>query len=351
MKALKSHVLVVILVIIILLTSGCSDSDSLDERDYRQYMRSFVQNISAYAKDINPEFIIITQNGHELLTKSGGIPGEPTIASAYLDSIDSVGREDLFYGYDDDNVATPISDRNYMLSFMEIARSNGLTVLVTDYCSTPTFMNDSYEKNAARGYISFAASHRELNNIPAYPEQSYNMNSDDITSLAEARNFLYLINPDLYLDKQDFLSSIAGTNYDVVIVDAFYNGQDLSERDVTALKVKNNGAKRLVIAYMSIGEAEDYRYYWQNDWENNPPSWMAGKNPNWDGNYKVRYWELQWQGIIYGIDNDSANDGDIDNNLDVDNDIGSSYLKRILNAGFDGVYLDIIDAFEHFENL
>jgi len=28
----------------------------------------------------------------------------------------------------------------------------------------------------------------------------------------------------------------------------------------------------------------------------------------------------------------------------------NSYLKKILDAGFDGVYLDIIDAFEYFEN-
>ena len=28
------------------------------------------------------------------------------------------------------------------------------------------------------------------------------------------------------------------------------------------LKIKDNGGKRIVIAYLSIGEAEDYRYYW-----------------------------------------------------------------------------------------
>ena len=344
MRALKAHVLVMILVITILLASGCSYFNSLDERDYRQDMRDFVQGISTYANDTNPDFIIIAQNGHELLTENGESTGE--LAAAYLDSIDGVGREDLFYGYDADNVATPKFYQNDMVSFMDVAKSNGLIVLVTDYCSKPAYMDDSYEKNAALGYISFAANDRdrELNNIPEYPEQPFNMNSDDITSLAEARNFLYLINPDLNLDKQDFLSSIADTNYDLIIVDAFYDERALSERDVAALKVKDNGAKRLVIAYMSIGEAEDYRYYWQNDWKRNPPSWMAEENPNWDGNYKVRYWEPQWQGIIYGIGNDSANDGGIDN------DIGGSYLKRILNAGFDGVYLDIIDAFEYFED-
>jgi len=43
----------------------------------------------------------------------------------------------------------------------------------------------------------------------------------------------------------------------------------------------------------------------------------------------VKYWNQEWQGIIY-------------KNYD-------SYLDKITAAGFDGVYLDIIDAFEYFE--
>ena len=80
---------------------------------------------------------------------------------------------------------------------------------------------------------------------------------------------------------------------------------------------------------MSIGEAEDYRYYWESDWDNNPPEWIAFENADWPGNYVVKYWNKDWQNIIFGNKN--------------------SYLKKILDAGFDGVYLDIIDAFEYFE--
>jgi cysteinyl-tRNA synthetase len=56
---------------------------------------------------------------------------------------------------------------------------------------------------------------------------------------------------------------------------------------------------------------------------------MAEENPEWEGNYKVKYWEKEWQDIIFGNED--------------------SYLQKILDAGFDGVYLDIIDAFEYFE--
>lgn len=324
---MKELLLVCILIVIIVFSSGCGNNEPT--RDYRQDMRDFIQGIGVYAKGINSDFIIIPQNGHELLTENGEATG--TLVVDYLNTIDGVGREDLFYGYNEDNVATPESERDYMIGFMDIAENNGIEVLVTDYCWTESYVDDSYEQNAARGYISFAADHRELDNIPAYPDTPYNINSSHITSLSEAKNFLYLLNTHFYNTKQDFLNAIQGTDYDVIIIDLFYNGtEELSPDDVASLRNKANAGTRLVVAYMSIGEAEDYRYYWQTDWETNPPSWLAEENPDWPGNYKVQYWDENWQNIIYG-NNDS-------------------YTKKILDAGFDGVYLDIIDAFEYFEN-
>jgi len=299
------------------------------ERDYRQEMRDFVRDISAYAGGIRPGFIVIPQNGHELLTETGEETGAP--ATLYMEAIDGVGREDLFYGYEQDDAATPSSARDYMIAFMNIAENNGIQVLVTDYCRTLSFVDDSYRQNADRGYISFAADHRELDNIPEYPAAPYNANAADIKSLAEAKNFLYLLNPGNYITKPAFIGAIQNTDYDVVITDLFYEGTEiLTPEEAASLKVKANGGGRLVIAYMSIGEAESYRYYWQEGWDPDAPSWLAEENPDWPGNYKVRYWDKSWQSVIFG------NDG--------------SYLKKILDAGFDGVYLDIIDAFEYFES-
>lgn len=298
------------------------------ERNYRQEMRDFVQDINAYAKGVKYNFIIIPQNGHDLLTENGEENGAP--ATAYMDAIDGVGREDLFYGYEDDNVPTPVSERNGMISFMDIAENNGVEVLAINYCSTQSFIGDSYSQSEARDYISFAADRRELDNIPAYPSNPFNMNSEDVTSLASARNFLFLLNSSSFSNKIDFLNAMKNTNYDILIIDAFYDGDILTKDDIVFLKTKANGGSRLVIAYMSIGEAEDYRYYWRNSWRSSPPPWLAEENPNWHGNYKVRYWDSGWQSIIHGND--------------------TSYLWKIMDAGFDGVYLDIIDAFEYFEN-
>ena len=52
---------------------------------------------------------------------------------------------------------------------------------------------------------------------------------------------------------------------------------------------------------------------------------MDEENADWPGNYKVKYWEPEWQSII----------------LDK--------VKIIAEAGYDGVYLDIIDAYYYYE--
>lgn len=321
-----------LLVLATIVVHGCSSNSGSDDEPidpvYRDYMRDFVIGISDYAKTIHPGFIVIPQNGPELITTDGNEDGSAD--KSYLAAIDGVGREDLFYGYDFDDVATPDNKLQYMLSFMDIAEANNVQVLTTDYCSTASFVDESYRQNTAKGYVSFAADHRELDNIPDYPAVPVNMNSKDVASLADVKNFLYILNPGNYANKSDFLAAIQATDYDAVIIDLFYDGTDpLTFVDINSLKTKSGGGSRLIIAYMSIGEAEDYRYYWDTLWQSSPPPWLAEENPDWPGNYKVRYWDPSWQNIIYGNE--------------------TSYLKMILDAGFDGVYLDIIDSFEYFE--
>ncbi len=324
--------LLVLCMFFVLLT-GCetkADNDDDDNNiDFRAEMREFVINISSYARTYKPGFIVIPQNGNELLTLSND--GVGPAASTYISAIDGTAREDLYYGYDNDNVATSSADSDYMEDYLNLGKAAGLQVMVIDYCSDAAKIADSYSHSDTNGYISFAAIRRELDTIPGtgtyYP---YNVSSDNITTLIQAKNFLYLINPSSYSNKSDFINAVKATNYDAIVIDLFFNDLTLTASDISELKTKANGGKRLVICYMSIGEAENYRYYWDNLWSIRPPSWLGKENPDWEGNYKVAYWNPDWQKIIYGSN--------------------SSYLKKILDAGFDGVYLDIIDAFEYFEN-
>lgn len=129
------------------------------------------------------------------------------------------------------------------------------------------------------------------------------------------------------------ISDIAATQFDLIITDYSRDGGEaerLTTTDVAALR----SSGKLALAYLSIGEAEDYRYYWNPAWESSPPPWLGPANPGWPGNYKVRYWDPQWQAIVCG----GAGGAD------------ESYLDRIVGQGFDGVYLDIVDAYEFWSS-
>ncbi len=139
------------------------------------------------------------------------------------------------------------------------------------------------------------------------------------------------------------LSRVRDSGFDLVVIDYSRWGDGDSEFPRSVIDaVRNSGpcGRRVVLAYMSIGEAEDYRYYWDESWiddAGNPiegvaPSFLGPTNPAWFGNYNVRYWDRAWQRILFGITEGGS----------------KSYLDRIIDAGFDGVYMDIIDAFEYW---
>lgn len=124
------------------------------------------------------------------------------------------------------------------------------------------------------------------------------------------------------------LATIASSAFDLCIVDFSRDGlSEFSPAEVAALKSQAE-PERIRLAYMSIGEAEDYRWYWNLI----SPSLIAASNPNWPGNFKVQYWEPEWKEVI--ITGNAA--------------VGKSFLDRIIDQGFDGVYLDVVDAFEFF---
>jgi cysteinyl-tRNA synthetase len=113
-------------------------------------------------------------------------------------------------------------------------------------------------------------------------------------------------------------SAIARSSADMVVID--YSGENgpFSRAQVEQMRRKPDGSRRVVLAYMSIGEAESYRWYWAQ----RSPAWLGLENPQWPGNYGVRFWHPDWQAIIF------------------------EYTDKILAAGFDGVYLDKVDEFE-----
>ncbi len=131
----------------------------------------------------------------------------------------------------------------------------------------------------------------------------------------------------LYQLQNAVIADINNTNFDIITIDYSQDGSDDTIYDISTL---DNDI--IALAYLSIGEAEEYRYYFDSGWVSNgqpnssAPCWLGQTNPDWEGNYKVQYWSDAWQTIIL------------------------EYLDKIIDAGFDGVYLDIIDGYEYWSD-
>lgn len=131
---------------------------------------------------------------------------------------------------------------------------------------------------------------------------------------------------------QEKIDKIIASPFDMVIIDSsmFPDGKEirLTREQVESMKKKPDGSRRIIISYFSAGEAEDFRYYWKSEWNKKRPGWVYKSDKDWKGDFIVKYWEPEWQKIVFGSPD--------------------SLIDRIMDAGFDGVSIDRVDAYYYF---
>lgn len=156
--------------------------------------------------------------------------------------------------------------------------------------------------------------------------------------LAHVDQWFYYISVDLASDE---LEQIRTSTYDLVVIDPIVTEENNEDYDiagtVAALQQSGNGAgqPKLVLAYIDIGQAESYRTYWQSGWRIGDPVWIAGGDPDgWEENYPVAYWYDEWYAIWF------------DGFARADGTASPGLLQVILDAGFDGIYLDWVEAYD-----
>jgi len=299
--------------------------------DHRELMRSFIQEISSYARSQKRNFIVIAKGNLELLKKidateeSAGTP-----ARAYMRSINGVMEEGLFFGSKTVGQATPEDMLAPRLELTELAKKGRLKVLVMDYVSEAKQASQSYRLNSKKGYIPYAANAKgeDLNSIPPFSRTPINENPKSILSLREMKNFLYLGETSGFGRQDEFAFKLHDTNFDMLVVDVFHGDSPLSRQAIETLKYKKIGAKRLVLAHMDIGSAASYNYFWKRDWRPGSPAWVSSPHKDNSDKYFVQYWHPGWQSIIFGDTN--------------------SYVYGLIAQGFDGVVIDGLEAYKFF---
>ena len=124
--------------------------------------------------------------------------------------------------------------------------------------------------------------------------------------------------PFLYQLQKASYQTLSSKNFRIGVVDL--DDANLSKSQVTSL---THNQDKIVLTYLSIGEAEDYRSYWtEGKWTQSKPGFLLGENPDWPGNYSVKFWDADWQDIMF------------------------SRVDEAVKLGYSGMYLDIVDAYE-----
>ena len=296
---------------------------------YRQEMAELIIRIKDYGTAKQGEnFFVIANGGAGLMETNEYMPQAEY--DRLVHKLDGVMTESVNYGWDMEmDKATPPEDQQEFHALLRNGKRSGVLPLVLDYCEEPANQQRAYREDRSYGYLGWTSAHRELDRLPA--GLPHNDNAFSCTRLSDAQNYLVLLNPEAFPSREGYIRSLAASSYDLLIIDAYYGDEPLTKAEVAALQQKPQGGRRLVAAYMSVGEAENYRSYWQSSWEKNPPAWLWKANKDWEGNFRVRYWQKEWQQMLLGSE--------------------SSYLDGILQAGFDGVFLDVVDVFYEFENV
>lgn len=156
--------------------------------------------------------------------------------------------------------------------------------------------------------------------------------ADRVALLRSASTWMYQIQQ---LDASGAIDALAATDYPALVLEPTYTNIGQEGFDVggmiQSLRTRPNGSRRLLIAYIDIGEAEDYRTYWGSDWvaptetKKGSPDFLITIDPDgWSGNYPVAFWDSRWQDLWLGED---------------------GLVAKLAKLGFDGVYLDWVEAY------
>ncbi len=297
---------------IMLITTACSKEKKAQKAANK--MQEFVIDISNYARSFDNDFIVIPQNGVELAFNQATT--EDGINMPYMNAINGLGVEELFFNgkYSLDK------ERLDLLNQLKSSKK----ILVSEYVSANSDNFNAFKLNYDQEFICFVRENSNYN-YTLIPDSVPNENNKDIHELQQVENFLYLISTDNFASKTEMIQKISASNYDLIITDLFFNDVAFSETEINQLKTKANGGKRIVLSYINIGSAEKFRYYWKKNWGLHHPLWLKKKYDGYEDEFWVKFWKKEWQNIIFG-------------NAD-------SYIKKIIDAGFDGVYLDNVEAY------
>lgn len=296
----------------------------LPDHSPREEMRRLIVELSTYAHELRQEAIVMHTNGLDL-----GATQAPT--QAYFQAIDGVITESLFFSYENGKtISQPLAGTRDQLNKCGLYNERNKTVLAIEYKdpSAPLPQTTADERAAATLFEHFQAFTPVLLTAdPLLKELTPPQNGTHpgkVSSLDDVRSFAYVINSGDNT-RQTMMDTLSSAPHDLFVLDHYAAWQaPYTPDDLHKLHMRADGSHRLLLGYISIGEAAKHFYYWKKEWNAFPPCWAAGSNTNW-GSVRARYWCPHWKRLMY------------------------QYVQMLLSMGFDGIVMDTVDVYAAFE--
>lgn len=208
---------------------------------------------------------------------------------------------------------------------IEAMRGFGRAVLSIEDCDSAANAEAAFAHGVRDGIKSFAAADDpRLDKLP--PGHAPAENAQPVTSVTSLHNWLPMVDGQRAGTRAQWVSQLAETNFDMVVMDVAHRSEPLTKADVAAIHFKNMGPPRLVLADLPVGRAYDTRWYWQKGWAVGQPTYVIAPDQDRPGAYFTDLGNAQWKELL------------------------GKYIAGIMDLGFDGVMLDDLDTFRWFED-
>jgi cysteinyl-tRNA synthetase len=121
----------------------------------RREMSRFIERLSAHVRVKRPGFLVVVQNAEGLISEPG-----------FLAAVDGLGKEDLFYGYDERPGYSPREETEFAATLLSRARRAGKLILTVDYVTNADTVRVVQQRARALGFIPYFTV-RELDRLSA----------------------------------------------------------------------------------------------------------------------------------------------------------------------------------------
>ncbi|OIR02334.1 hypothetical protein GALL_154910 [mine drainage metagenome] len=305
--------------------------------NFRRLMRGVVRELGDVAHKRGLQ--VLVRNAPEMLVKDRlealweekREPGQPhtpqgSLFEDYLAAVDGVMIDGLICGYGGFGQPTP---NDQSARFWELAgqmKKAGKSVFTVDYSKDKAMAALVRKRARQAGFVPYldTGGDETLKQVPS--GRAWDERSEHIDHVSEARNWLPCFGGEAFHSRQAWIDRLAATNYDVLVLDPFRNGEALSKADIDALKVKVMGTRRLVLAVLPVGIANADRWYWKPDWRAGNPSYLLGPLEEDPKAWLTTYWAGEWEKLL------------------------GTYFNGLADLGVDGFLLDSVDAYTLFED-